>query len=425
MGLEVVKTAAREWEFISRWNADDIDLVHAKIHHVHNPAKNYITGEFKMPALARQMPLAHINEIVDTKHYPSLHRMKFNKVDNTAFHRYMDGEGRSSIDKIRSTDGTHVTTYYFSSARRLGLLMHDYSMAILIYLNHPARFFTRRTPCKKIDPECMPGCIKILRARIVHWLNDPEPNTARLDKFFFSYVADKHRLCLGYTKEIVKSHKECFNPIEPEYFTLDLTAKYFKEAIWGKKEWENAIIEERKTIDEEMYHIYDRGPDDRADGEPLEVGSVPFGTYCGTVHLAKYNYKNNINVPEPLRNAISNNIFSELWRFDMESFNARNSIHKWTFNTWIDIGNSAENGWWCSWDVSETIAQGASEASSLGGSGKQVGAQLNQVANMAGWGSSNDTSSSDTEYSVLIPKYNGYTYEKHTEPLPQRSSSLF
>ncbi len=427
MGVSVVRHELRPLDTVEPWELgiDERDVAHAKIHHSYNPSENYCEVEFRMPTIEKQMPSKHLEEIIDTKYYSHLHRMKFNKVENMAFHGYMDKEGRSTIDKIRYYEGTKLITYYFSSTRRLGLLPHDYTMAMLVYLNYPERFFTRRTPCKKIDPRCVPGCYEVLAESIVTWLDDPEPNTARLDKYFFAYVGEHHRLCLGYTIEHIKSNDTCFEPIEPEYYTLDLNAKYFREAIWSKFEWENKILEERRELDEEMFVIYDTGPDTLSNGDDLEQRTVQFGGWGGAASLARYNYKKDENVPNQLHLAITQNNFAELWRFDMASINSRNSIHKWTYNEWVEFLNNDETGWWCAWDASETISSAGDTAAGLGDGSGQVESQLNQVANTVGWGVSGDMSSSDTEYNQIYPKYNGYTYETYTEPLPERGSSLF
>lgn len=425
MGIEEVSTLLKELEIATGWNTDDLDIGHAIMHHTNEPSTNYCTVEFKMPSLEKQMPESHAREIEDTYHYPAMHRMKFDKIDNMGFHGYMNKEGMSTIHKVRRYEGNHLVTYYFSSTRRLGLLKHDYTMAIMVYLNYPERMFTRRKPCTRLDPKCIPGCIDILREPISHWLNDPEPNTARLDKFFFSYVGDMHRLCIGYTIEDIKDLDTCFYPKEPDYYVLDLNAKYFKEAIWSRTEWEQAILDERANIEHDMFNIYDRKPDHRYDGEELVSYGVQFEGYGGLASLVKYNISTMTNVPYPLKVALDTNNFADLWRFDMESWNARNSIHKWTFNHWNWVCTNNEGGWWCSWDVSETISAAEDMAAELGDASGQVASQMEQVANVVGWGGSGDTSSTDTEYTLILPKYNGYTYVKHLEALPNRGTNIF
>ncbi len=292
-------------------------------------------------------------------------------------------------------------------------------MAILIYLNFPARFFTRRTPCKKLDPRCIPYCIKVLKAPIVSWVFDPEPNTARFDKFFFSYISEKHRLCMGYTIDDIKSNDTCFEPAEPDYYTIDLNAKYFKEAEWDKNKWEQSIIRERKELDREMYAVYDGGADVRFDGEALEYGSCGFGTYTGVASVAKYNYAKFDNIPMQLKEAVDSKDFTKLWQFDMLAINSRNSIHKWTFNGWHHLCNHISNGWWCAWNMKEAVDAGMSGAPAIAASA-QVNAQINMALSMTGWGIVNDNTSTDTEFWQVFPKFNGYTYVSHFEPLPIR-----
>ena len=425
MGVEVVYNGLRELEIAENWETEVHDIATAKMHHKYNPRKNYCTVEFRMPTISKQIPVSQFEETEAIYHYPQLHRMKFNKVENLDFHRYMDREGRSTISKIRRYEGNHVTTYYFSDTRRIGLLKHDYFMALIVYLNHPPRFFTRRTPCTKLDPKCIPGCYDILAEPIVSWVTDPEPNTAVLSKYFFSYMGEVHRLCLGYTIEDIKSNDLCFNPIEPDYYTLDLSVKYFNEAFWDLRTWQNAIIKEREDCDTDQYVIYDGRIDTRDDGEALSYGSVSFRGHGGTASALTMNIKNGINVPMELRTAINENNFVGLWQFDMYSLNARNSIHKWTFNHWHDFCQVEDTGWWCAWDVSDVISGGASEAAALGDSGGQVAAQLTQVSSMFGWGPTGDSSSTDTEYIFTFPRLDGYEYKPFFEPLYARGMSMF
>ena len=148
MGLSSVRHELRELDIADAWEIDigERDFAHVKIHHTHNPATNYCTTEFRMPTIEKMMPQKHLEEIIDTKFYDCMHRMKFIKVENMRFHGFMDKEGRSTIDKIRYYQGNKLITYYFSSMRTLGLLAHDYTMAMLVYLGYPKRFYTRRNP---------------------------------------------------------------------------------------------------------------------------------------------------------------------------------------------------------------------------------------------------------------------------------------
>lgn len=427
MGLSSVNTEIRYLEPSGEWGIDDMDfdVAYAKIHHEYAPSRNYCTVEFKIPTIEKEFPESYVREVEDTYHYPHLHRMKYLEVDNHRFHGFMKTEGLDTFDKIRYRVGDHLITYYMSSHRTLGYLEHDYMMAIMLYINHPKRNFTRRTPCKKLDPRCIPGCLDVLKEPIVSWVFDEEPYTARVEKYFFTPIGETHRLCIGYTIEDIKSNETCFEPKEPRYFIIDLEAKYFKEAIWEKSEWENAIMRTRRAEDKDMFAIYDSGPEPRMDGGDLECGTVSFRGYGGSITTAIYNYKRKENVPLSLHNALSTNNFEQLQIFDLLVANSRNSAHKWIFNHWQDTCNYASNGWWCAWDVSETISASGDTAAGLGDSTGQVEAQLNQVANVVGWGVSGDTSSTDTEYWMVFPKYDGYEYEHHFEPLPDRGGGMF
>lgn len=426
MGIEAVNNQLRYLDIAEGWGVDSLDVATAKMHHEYNPSRNHCLCEFKIPSLSKQMPEDYFEEVADTKHYPMLHRMKYNKVENLDFHSYLRVEGRDNIDKVRRVDGNHVITYYFSNTRRLGLLKHDYYLAALVFLNYPIRDFIRRTPCKKLDPRCMPGCADNLRLPIPNWLNDPEPFTTRLDKFFFSYIGEKHRVCLAYTVEDMKSHDKCFEIKEPDYYIMDMKTKYFKEAFWDMRAWENSIMEDRRNTDSVMYHLEEGYTGINYGGNPNPPTSVSFRGYGGTASCHTYSMQDIDGVPAEIGSALDNNDFAGLWKADLASFNTRNSIHKWTFNHWQDICNNADDGWWCAWDTSEVIAGGATTAEGFAaGAGEAVGAQLTQVAGMFGWAPTGDTTGTDTVYILVDGMIPGYVYEPFLEPLPERFSSLF
>lgn len=418
MGVESVNSDKfRQLDISDGFHADDYDTAKARIKHTYQPSKNFITVEFRMPAIRRQMIPEYYDAIGMTYYHDILHEMKYDKVDNTAFHNRMKSEGLNTIDKIKYRVGDHLITYYFSNTRTLGLLGYDYYMAMLVYLNYPKRNFTRRTPCTKLGSKCTSACIENLEAPVVNWLNDPEPNTATLNKYFFSYISDIHRLMVGYTVEDIKSTENCFAAKEPDYYIINLETKYFKEACWTEKEWFRKIMKDRADCATPIYFLDEsQGNTSGIFGEAAvstlnSANSVSFGGYNGTASLTKYSVKDNENVPDSIKEAYNTNNPSLLWKEDMRSLNVRNSIHKWTYNYWQQIGNSAKDGWWCAWDMSEVIDSGAATAASLGDSGGVVKGQLNQVATMFGWGPSGDSSSTDTEYELLSEKLPDYEYK--------------
>jgi len=121
--------------------------------------------------------------------------------------------------------------------------------------------------------------------------------------------------------------------------------------------------------------------------------------------------------PAVLWSAISNNDFDALWLQDAFAFNGRNDLFKWNFNHWSRIGTYSEDGWVCGWNISEQLgAAGLSQS--------EIQAQGQQYYNLMGGGDISDTSSSDTEYILLQPIEDGYSYDKFLEPLPKRESAF-
>ena len=436
MGIETVDINYRR-ESLEHFEGVECDIASAKIHHTMNPTKNYIFVEFKIPTIAKHMPSVDYNKIVETYFYDCMHQMKYIKVDNKTFHAFMNREGvhrnqdnrscgemrneyysyreREGIDVVRHKENGRVVTHYNSNKRLLGLLRHDYYMALLLYANWPKRDFLRRTPCKIFSPLCS-DCPKFAKLPVVGWIDDPEPFKPTIEKTFFSYIGENHRLCMGYTIDIIPSGDTCYKPIEPEYYILDLDVIYFREAIYKKSLWENTIIKNRKDCNEELYSF--GGPITNYDGELLT--DISWSDWAGphtALSVTKYNLKKRGTVPSDIWTAVSLSNMTMLWEADIHRFNNRNSAHKYTFNSWWQTGMHNDDGWFCGVNTAEIIAEATAP---FGAEGTAVAGQLTQVANMFGM-DEGAGGSPDTVYSLLEPLHGGYSYQDITEPLPKRA----
>jgi len=435
MGVETVNHAfVREKD--EHFEGVECDIGSGKIHHSMNPTENYIFVEFRFPAIAKHMPSIDYNMIVDTYFYDCMHRMKYLKVDNKTFHKFMNNEGgfrnqdnrscgetrdvyysyreRENIDVVRHHDAGKVTTYYNSSKRPLGLLRHDYYMGLLLYANWPARDYIRRTPCKGFHPTKCPKCPEFAAMPVQGWIDDPEPFKPTIEKTFFTYIEENHRLCMGYTVDIVPSGDTCYEPVEPEYYILDMSVLYFREAIYSKKKWENFIIKNRKECKEELYSF--GGSTKNYDDEQLELSWSAWSGPHTPLSVSKYMPNIRATVPADIWKAMSLNNMKLLWEADIHRFNNRNSAHKFTFNSWWVHGVHDKGGWFCGVNTSETIG---SATAGFGAAGKAVAGQLTQVANMFGMNEGGG-GSTDSIFTQMEPKIEGYNYKDIIEPLPIR-----
>ncbi len=426
MGIEQVDHRYRELTEANGYGAEHWDIGMMRIHHTYAPKTNYCDCELKMPAVRYQMYSDDYENILESLRLPSLHGIRFLSVDNDSFYNMIkDVEGADNIDKVRRYAGDIVYTYYFSNTRRLKLFPHDYYMPAFIYMSYPARNYYRRTPCKKIHPECY---------KCWEWLRDParsylyegaEEFEAHIYKYFFEQIGQVHRLLMGYTVEKVKKPGECFTSEEPEYFITDYDVKYFKGGIKTRLAFENEIMRRKRTINEDIYHLIYGG------GGGVNWGTDRSGyqyvTYLGgggkTGH-ASINIANR-EAPDDILDALDNNDFENVWKFDFMNFNTRNTIHKFQYNHWAYLCTRAEDGLWCAWDATETINESIANAPGDAASKNAVRSQLLQASSMAGWGPTSDMSSSDTVFTYLAIKEEGINYEEVIEPLPQRDSSLF
>jgi hypothetical protein len=142
LGVETVNLEFRR-ESNDHFAGIQCDIASAKIHHTMNPSKNYVFGEFRMPALSKHMPSVDYDMIVDTFFHDCMHQMRYLQVDNKTFHNFMNNEGtpknqdnrscgettdryysyreREGIDVVRHIhDNGKVFTYYNSNQRTLG-----------------------------------------------------------------------------------------------------------------------------------------------------------------------------------------------------------------------------------------------------------------------------------------------------------------
>ncbi len=423
MGLEQTNHDFRYLELANEYNTSEYDTAEMKVHHTQNPATNYCLVELKMPSIERQFTIGQFDSMLESIYSVSLHGLNFLKVNNNMFYEILHKEGAASIDKVRRVKDGVAYTYYFSSTRTVRLFPHDYSMASLIYLNYPIRNYIHRTPCKDLVPRCAESCLRFLAAPVKSYLDDDPSLNIKFSDFFFSYIEDNHRLIMAYSIEKVKKVGECFLPNEPDYYIQDMSMSYFSDSIIKRSVFESVILKERKEEDTNMYYLsvgkaFGVNYGNFSSGD---INQVSFGVSSATSSI-EYNYKNKLDVPDDIFEALSNSNFESLWMIDFLGLNVRNSIYKYQFNYWVySVCTRSGDGFWCAWDASETISR---ESSGFGEAGSQVSSQLNQVANSFGWGASVGRTSTDTVYTLISVKYPGVNYEKVIEPLPNRPMSF-
>ena len=434
MGVETVNKELRH-EKEEHFEGFECDIASGKAHHDLNPTKNYIMGEYKFPAITKHMPPEDADRIIATYFHDCMHEMKYVKVSNNEFHSFMNNEGspftnnkrtdvadganryrgyadREGVDVVRNDELHRTVTYFNSSVRTVGLLRHDYYMGLLLYSNYPVRNFIRRTPCKQFHPLCT-DCTKIAKEEVNGWITDPEPFKPTIDKTFFSFIEDTHYLCMGYTVDKYPSGDTCFEYLEPEYYILDMDVVYFREAEYSFRKYSDIIVKNRRDGGE-MYSL--GGTVKNSDEETLPHGSSSWEGPHTPLTVVKYNCRNRNTVPSDIWSAISHSDMIELWEADIIRFNARSSAHKFTFNSWWNPGVFSSDGWFCGFKSSELI--GGSGAG-FGAAGKAVEGQLTQVAHAFGM-DEGVAGSTDSEFELIYPKYEGYTYSKIDEPLPIR-----
>ena len=158
------------------------------------------------------------------------------------------------------------------------------------------------------------------------------------------------------------------------------------------------------------------GTIENAAGNYLPFASDAWIDYKLPLPLVKYNPTQVDTVPADIWLALSTWNFTALWEADLVRYNARNSAHKYSFSSWVKIGNTQGNGWFCGWNTSEIIEE---NTAGFGGEGDVVAGQLTQVANMFGW-NDGEGGSTDSIFTFVSPKLPGYEYEPVIEPLPVR-----
>jgi len=411
MGIEQVNHDLRPMDDANGYNAEVYDRAQMILHHEYNPSENYCTLELKIPAISKQIPSAQYENILESLRMSSLHGIMYNKCTNNEFYDMLDIEGELNIDKVRRIDKDVVYTYYFSSNRLLHLYIHDYYMTLPIYLGYPKRDYVRRTPCKEIDPKCAAACIDTIKSPVRSYLDEAlDEYEAHFYDYFFEQIGNNHRLLMGFTIEKIRKPGECFTGNEPEYYIVDYESKYFVENGYvDKDEFELSVILDRRGCKDTLYML------EVSDGE----NSVMYKDYCEPTRLIKYNSSSR-DAPSELLSILDNNKFEDLWRMDFESFNTRNTIHKYQYNSWAVECTRADDGLWCAWDATETIDSALEAAPGSEADKAEVESQLIQVSTLFGWGPTDDTSSTDTIYTFISIKEDDINYEDVIEPLPNR-----
>lgn len=431
MGVEVVEHSLRRMPE-HHYPDIELDFASAKLIHSMDPTRNYITCEISMPALKKFMPLEDHNLIEDTYHYDCMHGMKYIQVNNSTFHEFMNKEGtpfrnerrgnsettsiydaytdREGIDVVRHTVGDRVTTQFFSNKRTLGLLRHDYYMGLLLYGNNPPRDYIRRTPCKKLSPDC-DDCPETLAEEVEGWLFDAPEFYPNIEKTFFTYIGENHRLLMGYTLDLNPSFMSGNQYIEPEYYILDLGAFYFQHAEYRELVWEKTILDNRRYCPDELYS-YSRVTENK-DGGTLATVRDAWTDFGHDMPVAKYRFSDPDSVPKDYWIAITTHDFRALWHADLIRFNARTTAHKWAFNHWSILCSRVNDGFFCGWMTSEVVSDAESSV------GTEMPASMVQSFGSIGWGEG-EPGSTDSIFTLVHPKLPGYTYEPIVEPLPIR-----
>ena len=405
MGIDKVSHAFRPLD--RYYGIQYRDVAEMRIHHKNNPAKNYCLVELSIPAISRMFTGAMIDGIESSLLAPSLHGLRFLQATSGEFYKMIRHE---RPDKVRRVDGDDVFTYYFSGKRKVRYYLHDYAMSALLYLNHPKRGYTRRTPCAKIDPQCI-KCFEYLQEPVLNYLDNSDDSlNAHFDDYFFSKIEENHTLLMGYTVEKKKTVGECFTTSTPEYFVQDMSQRYFYDTFDTNAKFKVGVVDDRKSESKDMILLVDR----------KEITDIQYETYEGGGGYSGARLYNSESMPSDLATALANKSFDELWKFDFLNLNVRNTIHKFQYNHWAFYCTHADDGFYCSWDVSETIDNAASPGNASDTA--KVKGQLNQVANMFGWGRTGDTSSSDTVFTLIAEKIDGINYDDVLEPIGEVSS---
>ncbi len=418
MSIEQVSSRYRPLDFVT-YGVTEFDIASMELHHVYNPSRNMCLLELKIPAIRRMITDSSFDKILESIVAKSLHGLFYDSVSNDGFYKFMHKEEETGvIDKVRRYDDDYAYTFYFSSVRRLMLYSHDYFMAALVYLNYPFREFNKRTPCKKLDPDCLP-CFDFLMESVRNFLDEEDEEfNVSFDDFFFSNIEEKHRLLMAFTIEKKKKPGECFTADEPEYYIQNMNVPYFTTAIKRKVDFETIVLKERRQEQKDMYAITELGKNGMAlvnkEHDDVVVFENEYEQVVGTSGAVEYNSYTIRNVPGELHNAIQNSSFSSLWKFDFRNLNGRNTIFKFQHNHWVvTCSNVVEDGLWCAWNAYDEIVKPELDK----GAPASLDVQLSQVANMFGWGSTGDMESSDKIYTFMSERIDGISYERVAESI--------
>ncbi len=427
MGIEQVSSRYRPLDFIT-YGVDEFDIARMELHHVYNPERNMCLLELKIPAIRRMITDASFDKILESIVAKSLHGLFYDSVSNEDFYNFMHKEENiGAVDKVRRYDDDHAYTFYFSSIRQLMLYSHDYFMATIVYLNYPFREFNKRTPCKFLDPQCE-KCPEYLAEPVRNYLDEEytdgspaEEFNIKFDDVFFTNIEENHRLLMAYTIEKKKKPGECFTTDEPEYFIQNMSVPYFTTAIKRKVDFQTIVLKERREEQKNMYALVERGGldfEEEYDEDPITYENGSYTRIVGVSGAVEYNSYSHINVPAELHDAIHNSNFTSLWKFDFRSMNGRNTIFKYQHNHWVVFcSDIAEDGFWCAWNAYDEIVKPALEDAGGGPGTAAVEVALSQVANMFGWGSTGDMSSTDKIYFFSSERIDGINYEDIVDSL--------
>lgn len=402
-------------------NVDLYDVAHVTVRHEYRPSDNVCKFELKIPALERSMTSYDFTKLKEMCLWDTYHEIVYNKVLNKEFYSYVKKE---KIHKLRVVEDDRVITYYLSLDRTTGFMDYDYFTALLIYPLYPIRGYIRRAPCTKLDPECK-ACPDTLAKPIASYMDVHPSVDATYDKYCFSLPGELHHIVIGYTIDYPMTISECKEVKHPEYYVIEQDNIYFKKAFHDYDEWKEDVIKRRRDFDGIMYRMYDGA--EYQNEENLEEMKSLRGKHVGNtgaykrITISEYNMFKRENIPEDMKIAVDELNFDLFWHFDFYNANARNSMSKWQFNEWIEQLNAVSDGFYCAWNMTETMTD-ATE--SIPGDTSAMSAQVLQAAGSVGWGMEED---SDVEgrvatFELAYPRFAGVEYEVYEEKIPDRKN---
>ena len=403
--IEKVNSSLRLQDMGDLPSSVELDIATVQIKHEYFPAENIMTVEFAIPTIKKQMLTDSYEEIERLHLKNRWHGLEYLDVDNSAFHRLLR---ENKTDKLRvfNEETREWYTYYFSKTEVIRARFYDYEAALLAYIKYPTRNFVRRTPCKRLDPECS-SCDATLDAPVDNFLGYlEEDNRADYYDFWFRQIGERHELLIAYTIEKEFEYRYSEEPVDPKYYNIDFSLDYFTKGYKSKQNWEANIYSRRMNSSDEFYAL------------SFDIGLVVAHLIKGCT-LSSYNSS---MLPKALNDRRDSPVsqepnapyvergsdFKMLAWFDMSNLGARNSWHKWRYNDWIVLLNGSYDGWFCAWSGSDSLGEHSDSP--------VIVDMTNNLLSTIGWEVDTEGGNTDTEYTVSNNKIDGYEYLTVREP---------